>query len=342
MPPPKIKTLLIEDSGFMRIVLSDLISRDETIEVVGTAKNGREGVEKVKSLKPDVVITDLVMPDFDGLYLVKTIMREMPLPIILLSSLDRTSSKVFDALSEGAFDFMDKPRDAQGTQVHLPLTKMIREASLTDYLKLRQKVRGRNMLVHAFEPRLHYDIIALGASTGGPGTIEFIVTNLPRNLSVPIVVAQHMPHRFIESFAERLADTTGLSVSVANDGECLLDNHIYFAPGVSNLRIKVTASCPSFAYVEDVYKEFNSPSIDCLFESVAETYGSRAIATILTGMGKDGTAGLLKIREAGGLTLAQDETSSVVYGMPKMAFESGAAMRQIPLHELPNFIVSAL
>jgi two-component system, chemotaxis family, protein-glutamate methylesterase/glutaminase len=342
MTGPRIKTLLIEDSGFMRILLTDILRKDETIEVVATANNGLEGVEKVKKFKPDVVITDMVMPQYDGLYVVQQLMKDMPLPIILLSSLDRTDPKIFDALREGAFDFVDKPHEKEALQGYLPLTRMVREASLTDYLKIRHRVKGRNTFIHTFEARLNYDIIAIGASTGGPSAVELIVSNLPKNIAVPVLIVQHMPERFIESFTARLADTTGQKVSVAQAGESLLSNHIYLAAGSGNMRLDPGGSCPTVQYVSDSYKEYNNPSIDCLFESIAKIFGNRAIGVILTGMGKDGMMGLSKIKEAGGLTLAQDELTSVVYGMPKAAFDSGAAMHQIPLAEIPNFIISAL
>lgn len=339
----KIKVLLIEDSGFMRIFLSDLLRNDGDIEVMGTASNGLEGVEKVKTLKPQVVITDMIMPNYDGLYVVKTLMQENPLPIILLSSLDRTDPQIFDALKEGAFDFLDKPRDASSSKGYTRLTEMVREASMTDFLKLRGKVRGRNTQVHTFEAKLNYDIIVIGSSTGGPGAVEHVVHNLPKNLSIPVIIAQHMPDRFIESFAGRLKDETGLNITVARDGEPLLTNHIYLAPGTSNIRVtQKNNSSPSIKFVADQYKEFNCPSVDCIMESVGEVYGKRAIGVILTGMGKDGTNGLMTIRNAGGLTVTQDEKTSVVYGMPKSAFESGAALHQISLQEIPNFIVSAL
>lgn len=342
MAGPKIRTVLIEDSGFMRILLSDLLRRDESIEVVATASNGLEGVEKVRNLKPDVVITDIVMPQYDGLYVVQQLMREMPLPIILLSSLDRTDQKIFEALKEGAFDFLDKPHGADASAGYLPLTKMVREAWVTDYLKLRQLVKGRNTSAHTFEARLHYDIVLIGSSTGGPGAVESILSNLPNNLSIPVVIAQHMPERFIETFSTRLRDSTGLQVSVARNGEVLRSNHIYLAPGSANMQIELSRYGPKVKYVSDPYKEFNNPSIDCLFESASCVYGNRAIGVILTGMGKDGAAGLKKIKDSGGLTISQDEASSVVYGMPKAAFETGAARHQIALSEIPNFIISAL
>lgn len=342
MVKTKITTLLIDDSGFMRILLADLLRKDLDIEVLGTATNGLDGVEKAKSLRPQVVITDMVMPHYDGLFVVQHLMKYQPTPIILLSSLDRTDPKIFDALNEGAFDFIDKPHEHQVAEGYAPLAKLVREASLMDYLKLRQRAKGRNTFEHTFEARLNYDIVAIGASTGGPSAVEQIITHLPSNLAVPIVVAQHMPERFIESYAARLAETTAMKVRVAQNGESLLNNHIYFAPGSSNIRIDYSGSSPVVKYVDTQFKEFNKPSIDCLFESIANIYGKRAIAVVLTGMGKDGALGMLKIREAGGLTLAQDEESSIVYGMPKVALETGAAMAQLPLKEIANFIISAL
>lgn len=342
MGGPKIRTLLIEDSGFMRILLSDLLRKDEHIDVVGTASDGFEGVEKAKDLKPDVVITDMVMPRFDGLYVVQQLMHEMPLPIILLSSLDRADQKIFDALNEGAFDFLDKPRADHTSERYMPLTDLVREAAITDHFKLARRSKGRNTSEHSFEESLNYDIIVIGSSTGGPGAVESLLNNLPKNLSVPVVIAQHMPERFIESFGLRLRDSTGLRVSVARNGELLQNKKIYLAPGMSNVRVENSMSGPRIKYVSDHFKEFNNPSIDCLFESVANTFGRKAIGIILTGMGKDGVTGLKKIKNFGGLTIAQDEASSIVYGMPKAAFETGAAKHQIPLTEIPNFIVSAL
>ncbi|MBS1509027.1 MAG: chemotaxis-specific protein-glutamate methyltransferase CheB [Bacteroidetes bacterium] len=342
MERAKIKTLLIEDSGFMRILLSDLLRKDDQIELVATATNGLDGVDKVKLLKPDVVITDMIMPQFDGLFVVQHLMKDMPLPIILLSSLDRTDPKIFDALKEGAFDFVDKPQEQQVAEGYPPLMHMVREASLTDYVKLRQITKGRNTFVHSFDTRVNYDIIAIGASTGGPNAVEHIINHLPKNLAVPVIIAQHMPERFIESFALRLAETTGLSINVVRNGEALLPNHIYFSPGTANLQVSRVGAAIVAKYTLEPYKEFNHPSIDCVFESVAFAFGQRAIGVILTGMGKDGAEGLRKIKDAGGLTISQDEVSSVVYGMPKVAFETGASMHQVALHEIPNFIVTAL
>jgi two-component system, chemotaxis family, protein-glutamate methylesterase/glutaminase len=337
-----IKVVVIEDSGFMRILLTDLLNSLGNIELLGTATNGKEGVERVKYLKPDVVISDMIMPQYDGLYVVKTLMKEMPVPIILLSSLDRANPLIFDALKEGAFDFIDKPQNLNLKEEYKSLSDLIKEASGTDYLKLRQRAKGRNLNEHTFSPTLNYEIIVIGASTGGPGAIEYVINNLPCNLTIPIVIAQHMPARFIETFAERLS-TGPFKVSVLKNKKELKGNHIYLAPGTENIRLKKDSLGKVYvSYVKEVYKEFNKPSIDCLFESVADVYGEKAIGVILTGMGKDGAKGLLKIKNSGGFTIAQDENSSIVYGMPKAAFDSGATKHQVPLNEIPNFIVSSL
>jgi len=199
--------------------------------------------------------------------------------------------------------------------------------------------RRANNLSHAFDATLNYEIIAIGASTGGPGALEFVINNTPANLVTPIVIAQHMPERFIKSFASRLAQCTGRNVKVADDGEPVLYHTIYLLPGNSNTRIDHNRC---FRFTQDTYQEYNNPSIDCLFDSVASVYGKKAIGVVLTGMGKDGMKGLAEIKMAGGLTIAQDQHSSVVYGMPKAAQESGAACQQLPLAEIPNFIISAL
>ncbi len=344
----KIRTLLIEDSGLMRILISDLLRRDPKIEVVDTANNGKDGIEKVRMHKPDVVITDMVMPEYDGLYVVQRIMKEMLTPVIVLSALEKTDPKVFDALHAGAFDFVDKPKENIATQLkqgNYPLLAMVKAAAATNVASLiKQKVNRNNNHHHTFGQQLNYDIIAIGASTGGPGAIEAILNKLPTNLSVPVVIAQHMPERFLESFALRLNNSTPLPVKLARKGDILRGGTIYMAPGHSNMKINKhpISGDPFVTFSKRTFKEFNYPSVDCLFESVAATFGKKAIGVILTGMGKDGTEGLKAISNSGGFTIAQDEQSSVVFGMPKNAWEAGAAKRIVKLHEIPGFLVSCL
>jgi two-component system chemotaxis response regulator CheB len=300
----------------------------------------------IAELKPDVVITDMVMPDYDGLYVVNSVMEKMPVPVILLSSLEKTDSRIFDAIQLGAFEFIDKPTDlAEVLNRDYRLLALIKEASRTDITLLKAKqLAQRNSHHHSFDHTLNYEIIVIGASTGGPGAVESIINNLPSNLKIPVVIVQHMPPRFLETFAQRLHEQSKLPVRLARKGESVKGGIIYIAPGETNLRIEsnLVTGAPMFTFTEKKYTEFNYPSVDCLFESAADTYGKSSIAVILTGMGRDGAVGLSKIKQKGGFTIAQDEESSVVYGMPKAAQESGAVRQVVSLKEIPGFIVSCL
>lgn len=334
--------MLIDDSGLMRIVLSDLLRRDESIQLVGTAANGLDGVIKARTFMPDVIVTDMVMPTYDGLFVVEQVMKERPVPIILLSSLGRSDEKIFVALEKGAFDFIDKPKEKEITHGFITLIEMVHQASMAGCLKVKEKFSSAARRTHEFQGTPNHDIVVIGASTGGPGAVEVIVSNLPVNMPVPVIIAQHMPERFIETFAERLSRQKALKVTVAKNGERLKSNHIYLAPGIVNMRVGMSEGFAHAWYDENSYPEFNCPSIDCLFKSVATEIGHRSIGVILTGMGKDGASGLKSISEAGGLTITQDENSSVVYGMPKAAYENGASKYQVPLSKIANFIVTAL
>lgn len=344
----KIKTLLIEDSGLMRILIADLLRSDPEITVLDTASNGKEGIEKVRLYNPDVVITDMVMPEYDGVYVVQRVMEDMPRPVVLLSALEKTNPKVFDALEAGAFDFVDKPKENVATQLKkgtYPLLAMVKEAASSNALSLiNQRVRRKNNHTHTFDQQLNYDIIAIGASTGGPGAIEVILKKLPSNLSIPVIIAQHMPERFLESFAVRLDKNTPLTVKLAQNGDLLQGGVIYIAPGHSNTKVGIHPSkgVPFINFSRRKYKEFNYPSVDCLFESIAAVYANKALGVILTGMGKDGTVGSKAIVQAGGFTVAQDEESSVVFGMPKNAWAAGAVKQIVKLQEIPGFVVSCL
>ncbi|MEO1052550.1 MAG: chemotaxis-specific protein-glutamate methyltransferase CheB [Bacteroidota bacterium] len=340
----RIKALLIEDSGLMRIMISDALRSDPHIQVVGTANNGKDGVAKADQLEPDVVITDLIMPEYDGLYAVKHIMEKRPVPIILLSSLGRESTDVFEALNAGAFDFIDKPatKDSKAFKLALAdLNEKVKVAFGSDSSRFGKQVDKTNHNHHTFEGELQYDIIAIGASTGGPSAIESIITQLPENLAVPVIITQHMPERFLISFAERLEALIPLTVKVPAKGEQLSAGTIYITPGDGNVALQRDRSGDIvFEYTEERYKEFNDPSVDCMFISIAEHYGAKVIGIILTGMGKDGSQGMVKIKDKGGLTIAQDAASCVVNGMPQAAVNIGAVDHVVGLKEIPGFVMS--
>jgi two-component system, chemotaxis family, protein-glutamate methylesterase/glutaminase len=240
MMPNRIRTLLIDDSAFMRKVISDIITSDDDIDLVGTAANGKEGSDLFRKLAPDVVVTDMVMPEYDGMYVVRAVMESRPVPVILLSSLEKSSQRIFDALKGGAFEFIDKPSDLDLASIrNYKLLDLIKEASKTDMNLLGDRQhRSSNVGLHNFSAQLQYEIIVIGASTGGPGAIETIINNLPKNLHVPVVIAQHMPGRFLETFAQRLNDHSELTIRLAQKGESLKGGTIYIAPGEQNIRIE--------------------------------------------------------------------------------------------------------
>lgn len=339
----KIKTLLIEDSGLMRILITDALRSDPDIEIIGTANNGKEGVEKASKLEPDVVVTDVLMPKYNGLYAVKNIMKSRPIPIILLSSLGKTTPEIFDALSAGAFDFIDKPHTKDSSSFKSELFVLRERIKIAAGVEVLQPKDGAaNTRVHTFSDQLNYHVIAIGTSTGGPTAVETIIKKLPENLAVPVVIVQHMPNRFIPSFAARLNALIPLHVKVAEKNEKLVPQTIYIAPASANFAVfRSSSGSVQFTTSDKHYPEYNHPSVDCMFESIAEAYGAKALGIILTGMGKDGSLGLLKIKKNGGLTVAQDARSSVVNGMPQAAVDHGAVDHVVPLKEISGFVISS-
>ncbi|WP_020527759.1 chemotaxis-specific protein-glutamate methyltransferase CheB [Flexithrix dorotheae] len=343
----EIRTVLIEDSGLMRIMITDILRHQANLELIATAKNGKEGVEKVAHLRPDLVITDMVMPDMDGLGVVKKIMKEFPTPVIILSALDKTDPLVFEALNAGAFDFIDKPRFQ--TTIHRQEMGNLLNSIAQEAVKNRQKIHHQPQLKinqndHVFDRASNYEILGIGASTGGPKAVESIIKRLPGNLPIPVVIAQHMSEHFIVSFAERLNQLTPLEVRVPASGEIIKKGMIYMVPGHKNTKIirKLRTNEPVVRFTNETFEAFNYPSVDCLFSSLASTYGDKTLAVILTGMGKDGTEGLQEIKKAGGFTIAQSEASSLVFGMPKNAIEQNVIDRVIDLNEIPVFVVGCL
>ncbi|MDX2189145.1 MAG: chemotaxis response regulator protein-glutamate methylesterase [Bacteroidota bacterium] len=342
----KIKVLLVDDSGFMRMVISDIVNGESDITIIDTAVNGKEAVEKNDTTNPDVVLMDLTMKDYDGLYAIRHIMKQKPVPIVVLSSIRSTNPQAMvEAMQAGALDFIDKPTGIISSNIrdiNYLICSKIREAAKIDISKFSIADR-KNYSEHTFED-IRYDIVAIGASTGGTGAIESILTNLPSNMPVPIVIAQHMPAEFIPSFAKRLNELIEIRVKVAEENEYVLPNVVYILPGNTNTQIfrSPSAKKPKFIFTDSKYNEFNNPSVDGLMLSVAEVYGSKSIGVILTGMGKDGSIGLQKIKNKGGYTLAQNEATSVVWGMPQAAYQLGVVDQLVALKDIAGFLVGCI
>ncbi len=341
-----IKVLVVDDSAVMRLLVSDILQRSASLKVVDTASNGKEAVKKTIELSPDVVVMDMIMGQYDGLYGVTQIMKQKPTPVLLLSSLGNTDlSPILKALHAGAFDYINKP-SKNNTKIRDIEQKLIRKvilASKADLSKLGRQQINPNTHHHTFSDSLPYDAIVIGSSTGGPSAIETVLAKLPGNLTIPVFIAQHMPENFVPSFVQRLNKISALEVVMGKRDMKAIPGLVIIAPGNKNMIVRKNSTGEIvISFNNKHFKEFNNPSINALMDSVAEVYGKKTIGVILTGMGKDGAHGVKKIKETGGFTIAQDEKTSVVFGMPKEAIKSGKIDSIIPIQEVGNFVVSCL
>lgn len=340
-----INVLVADDSVFMRILIKDILEEDKGINVVAQAKDSKEALEMCKLYKPNVVLMDMNMGEYDGIYGVKKIMEHCPTPIIILSAMGNTDmAPVMEALSLGAIDYLNKPASNNSNirEVGLPLIEKVKEAAQINLKKDTKMAPSINVNPHSFTEQLNYDVIVIGSSTGGPTAVEKVIMNLPGNLTIPVLIAQHMPSNFVPSFANRLDALTPLSVSMARKDDVVEKGKILIAPGSRNVVVRRENSKVIIDYTNQRYKDFNFPSVTGLMNSVAEVYGGRCIGVILTGMGKDGVDGMRAINEAGGYTIAQSEETCVVYGMPRAAVEEGVIKQVVPLNEIGGFLVSCL
>lgn len=343
--PDDIRVLVADDSGLMRLIISDILNAEQGIKVVGTAKDGKEAISKSLDLDPDVLVLDMYMGEFDGIYTVKNLLPQKHIPILILSSMGNSNLEpILEALHLGAFDYLNKPKDnhSKVREVGEQLIKKVRAAKKSSERKIKQVNTKLNQNQHTFCGKINYDVIVIGASTGGPTAVETVIKNLPKNLPVPVLVAQHMPANFVPSFVKRLDTITPLKVQMARKGEVLTQGTVTIAPGSRNIIVRRENQDVIIDFIAKKFKEYNYPSINALFLSVAEVYKNRAISVVLTGMGKDGADGSCAIKEAGGYTIAQDKDTSAVYGMPRVVVERKGAVSVVPLNEISGFLVSCL
>ena len=340
------RVLIVEDSLVMQRVLAEVIGRGPDLEVVGIASDPYEARELVKALKPDVMTLDVEMPRMDGLTFLERLMRLHPMPVVMVSSqTERDAEASLRALELGAVDVIAKPRasDVQGLmEFSVMIGESLRAAARVN-VGARAEIKGRPAVGVLEGPAdrklLEGQLIAIGASTGGTEAIRAILGCLPID-TPPIVVVQHMPEMFTRMFAKRLDEMCRIAVSEATDREKLQPGRAYIAPGNWHLSVRRSAKGFEARIEQSDPVNRHRPSVDVLFDSVATSVGRGATAAILTGMGNDGAAGLLKIKTAGGHTLAQDEASCVVYGMPKTALEAGGVDRVAPLSGMAERIMA--
>ncbi len=336
-----IKVLVVEDSILFRNLLVQSLNADPHIEVVAQAKDPYEARDAIIKYKPDVMTLDIELPRMSGLDFLKKLMPQYPMPVVMISSL---SEKVFDALEAGAVDFVAKPRDMNREQlIQFMRTELTTKVKIASTAKL-----GRLKRVEAITPldggavsKTSKKMIAIGASTGGTDAICDVIKNFRRD--VPgVVIVQHMPAGFTKMYANRLNDLCEVVVKEAETGDKIVPGQVLLAPGEKQMRVVKVGNDYQVECRAEERVSGHCPSVDVLFESVAKTVGKDAIGVILTGMGKDGSNGLLKMRNAGAATIGQDEESCVVYGMPKVAYDIGAVQYQASLSAIPGQIYSLL
>lgn len=342
-----IKVLIVDDSALIRRILTDILNTDDEISVIGTARNGKEALEKIETLKPDLVTLDIEMPIMDGITALKHIVAKSKIPVIMISTLSQEGAELtIKALDEGAVDFLPKPNNvfnlskedisreiinkikagANSKIIHAqPLVLPIKD------IKYKQKVPASK--------KFNY-IVSIGSSTGGPRALQSVLSRLPKDINASIVIAQHMPAKFTKSLADRLDSVSEIIVKEAVEGEILEKGCAYIAPGDFHMRIVKEGNNLLVRLNKSPKVMGLRPTVDNLMESLAEIKGYSKLGVILTGMGSDGAKGIMAIKKSKAYTIAQDEASSVVYGMPRAAIETGLMDTVLSIDEIGDKITN--
>jgi two-component system chemotaxis response regulator CheB len=345
----KIRVLTVDDSALMRQVLGTLLAGDPEIEVVGSAPDPYIAREKIKALNPDVLTLDVEMPKMDGITFLEKLMRGHPMPVVMMSSLTEAGcATTLRALELGAVDFIAKPKldlRVGMEEIAQDLIAKVKAAAQARVLPLnvnreasKSEASGApsGAMIKATDT-----IIAIGASTGGTEAVKEVLEGLPPN-TPPILITQHMPERFTKTWADRLNNLGRMSVREAQDGDRVLPGHALVAPGGYHMALERSGARYTVRINQDPPVNRHRPSVDVLFASVAKYAGANAVGVVLTGMGGDGAKGLLAMKQAGASTIAQDEASCVVFGMPKEAIKAGGVDTVLPLHEIAGAILARM
>lgn len=348
--PHITKVLIVDDSAFVRKVVRQMLSRSPFIEVVGTAANGREALEKVEELKPDVVSLDLIMPELDGIGFLREQMKRRPLPVVVVSIASENGELVLQAMDLGAVDFIQKPT-ALATDKIFEITDELIEKVKTAALVSPQKIAGLPVEEAALSSAIpipakakgQVEVVVLGISTGGPQALRTLIPRFPAEFPVPVAMVLHMPVGYTELYAKKLDEISRLKVVEAREGDELKPGLALLAPAGRHLFLSRNRNGAVIAHLDTrPFDTPHRPSVDVLFRSAAEVYGDKVLGVVMTGMGSDGKEGASWIKAQGGRIFTEAEETCVVYGMPRSVVEAGLSDKQVPLYNLAKEIMEVV
>ncbi|MDD2759646.1 MAG: chemotaxis response regulator protein-glutamate methylesterase [Methylomonas sp.] len=346
----KIKLLIVDDSALIRQMLTGIFETAGDIEVVGTASDPLIARDKIKALNPDVLTLDVEMPRMDGLTFLRNLMRLRPMPVVMISTLTATGADVtLDALALGAVDFVTKPKADVASRLQEYADEIIEKVRMAAKAKVKALDAAPPSAGHSVAPqsgiKKHFKttdkVIAVGSSTGGTEAVKILARMLPANAPA-MVVTQHLPLAFSESFARHVGGVSEMKACIASDGQLILPGNIYIAPGDKHLQVARDGARYICRLDDGPSVNRHKPSVEVLFESMADNVGKNAIGVMLTGMGADGAKAMVRMREAGAVNIVQDEATSIVWGMPGEAYKQGAAHHVLPLDKIAGQIIALM
>ncbi len=345
MSPKVIKVVVVDDSAFVRKVVTQMLQRSPFVEVVGTARDGQEALEVIEAKQPDVVTLDLVMPGMNGVDFLRTQMARRPLPVVVCSIAHESAELAIAAFDAGAVDFIQKPTALATERVFEMADELIEKVKAASAVEMTRVVATPPVPVTDM-PQLQHkptaDVLGIGVSTGGPQALRNLIPALPANFPVPILVVLHMPVGYTEMYAQRLNQASALEVVEAREGDLLRAGTVFIAP--AGRHMTVTRGDDGFRVHLDLrpFDTQHRPAVDVLFRSLAENFQQRTVGLVMTGMGADGVLGAAHIKANGGQVITEAESSCIVYGMPKAVVEAALSDRAVPLEDLPRTLLEMI
>jgi two-component system chemotaxis response regulator CheB len=343
-----IRVLVVDDSAFMRRVISDMINEEADMEVIGTAVDGVDAIDKCCRDRPDVVTMDIAMPNMDGITALERIMERCPTPVLMLTGISKEEADVtIRSFERGAVDFIAKPSGQISLDIHKIRAELVEKIRNTAHVSVKGiKIIPSSPVKADKAAPVELKVVVIGASTGGPQAITEVLSKMPKGLNYSVLVVQHMPPTFTRSFADRLKKNAGINAKEAEEGDIIEDGIVLIAPGDRHMKVKLRRIegklKPTITLTDEPKVHNVRPSIDLLMESAAEVFGKNVVAVVLTGMGRDGASGMETVKAHKGVTLVQDEDTSTVFGMPKATQERIQVDRVVALQDMAREITEMI